>query len=162
MSVRLAGFDPENKIWTRQNSSINNFRNEFEHLLVSSFDDVILLTDQDIIKARFLNFILKTINNILPSGITCEVNSGKRTKLINKKVKGSRTSQHLHWEAMDLHFFNYGTRIRNKKQLKVFFDIILETLGDLIQQGILYHTFIHLGFATSRTKVTKRRIIKRG
>lgn len=157
MSITLLGMDKNNKIWT---DNIVAFRAEFACLLVSNLSDAIYLTDQDIIKGRRLLFNLKTINNFLPKGIVCKVGSAKRTNYINIKIGGSITTQHIPWEAMDLLFYKDGKRIKDRRVLYPFYSLIIELMGDLLQQIILYNTFIHVGLATSRAKITKRRFLK--
>jgi len=160
MSIGINGFSELNKIWT---SNIEKFRKEFKPILISSYTDSIYLTDKDIIKGRRLLFILETINNILPKDTYCKVGSGKRTLGINAKLKGSsRTSQHLFWEALDLHFYDLQGRITSKTRLRPILELIISTLGDEIQQGLLYTTFIHIGLSTSRTRVSLRRNINYG
>ena len=163
MSIEILGMHANNKIWVDNSyEEIAKFTKEFKPILVSYFSDSIFLKDADIIKGRQLLFLLKTINNFLPKNIICKVNSGKRTKYINKKVKGARLSQHPFWEALDLHFYIDGKRIYSKEVLKGFYKLIIELLSDALQQVILYPTFVHIGLATSRRKVTKRRNIKLG
>jgi len=131
----------------------------YSYLLVSNYDDTYELTTKDIYKLTRLEDLFFQISKYVTTkkDITIKVSSGFRTKKINKLAGGSSTSQHLYFEAMDLHFYKKGKEITGVENMKEIASIIDEMFEDMIQQMFWYDWGIHIGIATSRKRLKKVR-----
>ena len=127
-------------------------------LLVSKYKDEYNLKAFEGFKLNMLNNIYLNIKFLMSgTGITPVISSGFRTPKINKLDGGSSTSQHLYFEAMDLHFYKNGKRITGVDNMKEIANIIDEMFEDIIQQMFWYDWGIHIGIATSRKRLKKVR-----
>jgi uncharacterized protein YcbK (DUF882 family) len=161
--IKIIGFDFNNQIYTVFNDEQIN--SKFSRILVSSHRDTILMSDKDYIKATRLLGKLEHIEALIYKkfGYYVHVDSGFRTKKINKKVRGARFSQHKKWEAIDIHFYTdekLTARILDKKRLSAIYNFLCKYLDDELRQIILYKTFIHVSLNTNRRIVRKLRKVK--
>jgi hypothetical protein len=149
MSIKILG------IYGNDTFFVENYKYFFQ----SKYEDEYELTYKDFHKLDMLYNLYDSINLYLydKSKIDVRVSSGFRTKKINKLVGGSPTSQHLHFEAMDLHFYKNNKRIRGHEVMEGIAELIDEVFSDFIIQMFWYDWGIHIGLATARTKITKRR-----
>jgi len=133
--------------------------NGFSDLLVSQYEDEHSLTITELYKLKILNSVyLASISSVVGLDITAKASSGFRTKKINKLIGGSSTSQHLYFEAFDLHFSNEKEeRIMGIDNTEVIAKYIDSQIGDIIQQMFWYDWGIHIGIATSRKQLKKIR-----
>ena len=152
----------DNKVWIYEIEEM-----WLRDYFTSHHKDEIILTDAMISKLDILDYIKSTIEVILTDlGLVddVKVSSAVRTwqthlqiyahlnKYRKVKLKVPKDSQHLHFEAIDLHFYKDGKRIEGK-DLAPIYETIVSTLGDSFVQILSYSWGIHIGLATSRTKV---------
>lgn len=135
------------------------FDKYYGDFFVSKHNDTHKLTIQEFYKLNRLNEMYYDIKSFLMNDkdIVARIGSAFRTEKINELIGGSKTSQHLFFEAIDLHFYKNGERIRGHEETKKIADMIDNLFGDMIQQMFWYDWGIHIGLATARTNITRRR-----
>ena len=166
MSITLtAGKDC--KVTTKElNLKYQNFRS-------SSHSDSVEIGENERIKIELLYAIKNEIARVLSvhfkTEITVKFGSGARTKKThqaiydalnrNRKVKltAPEHSQHLYFEAGDLHFYQDRERMKREYVLKEYFTIIDDKLGWIIQQMLRYSWGIHIGVVTERREYRRFR-----
>lgn len=89
--------------------------------------------------------LIQPLRDIIDTPLT--INSGYRSKVLNRAVGGVPSSQHLKGEAADIRCYD------PKKLLAALTDSGLE-----FDQAILYPTFLHLSL--KRSGVNRNRVIK--
>lgn len=91
-----------------------------------------------------------------------DIDSGYRNPILNHKVGGSKSSQHMKGEAGDHVFYNKKCRqVTGKKLESIFAQIVSETNIEY-DQIILYPTFIHASYTTRRINRNEARVKKNG
>ncbi len=168
MSITFKELHKDNKIFKKME---NVDLEVITPLLKSKHFDEIIATDKMLVKMSELYNKTKFIEDllqILDLVDSVKISSAVRTwqthlqiyEHLNKnrkvKLKVPKDSQHLHFEALDLHFFKDGKRIEGKDLLPIY-EVIDNNLGDSFVQILSYSWGIHVGLVTTRTKVTFRR-----
>lgn len=103
----------------------------------------------DVITIDIVNNISNLVNHVLQPlrdelGIPLHINSGYRCKLLNKKVKGVKSSQHLSGMAADI------TCADNLKALKVLQAMEFDQL--LVYGPTLKPRFIHVSYNSANNR----------
>jgi len=85
-------------------------------------------------------------------GAPIRINSGYRSLMVNARVKGSKTSQHLKGEAADL---NAGSKAENKK----LFELIREnlTFDQVIDEN--NYQWIHVSYSKDKNRKQALRMV---
>lgn len=101
--------------------------------------------------------VFDLVHNVLQpicdaTGWNCRITSGYRSAMLNRLVRGSKTSQHMRGKASDNQFY-----FRDKNSEVVWLSSYevgakVRDLGLDFDQMILYPTFVHLSYDKGRNR----------